>query len=50
MEIIHWSVRSSSRKGGDEVKGENGAYFTGAPTLLENTKIWCNIKVIINPL
>ena len=24
MDIIHWSVRSSSRRGGDEVKGVEG--------------------------
>ena len=40
--VTYWSVRLSCRSGGD---GEIATTFT----LLENTKIWCKIQVIINP-
>ena len=49
MDITYWSVRSSSRRGGDGVKGVDGGgtlfYSAKSFTLL----LWCKIQVIINP-
>ena len=46
MYLIYWSVRSSSRIGGERVKVDGGyRYFS--ITLSEYMKMWCNIQVII---
>ena len=46
MDLIYWTVRSSSRNGGERVKVDGGyRYFS--ITLSENMKIWYNIQVII---
>ena len=48
--VIYWSVRSTSRRGGNRVigVGDKSLFQTATSfTLLEN--IWCKIQVKINP-
>ena len=43
LDLICWSIRSSSKRGGDL----SLFYPVGMISLLEYKKIWCNIQVII---
>ena len=50
MDIIYWSVLSSSRLGGNGVKGVDrvGHYFSQLQVSLQWI-FWCKIQLIINP-
>ena len=56
LDITYWSVRSSSKRGGDVEKTQEGrcggSLFWPAPsfTLLEYINIFCKIQVVTNPL
>ena len=48
MELVHWSVRSSNRRGGRQRGWKGGnRYFSPLQVSLYNIKIWCKIQVII---
>ena len=52
MELIYWSVRSSSRRTGDGIKRIDGGVLlfsqaTSITLLKYMKKVWCNIQVII---
>ena len=51
MDLIYWSVRLCSRRGGEGKRGWMGGNVMLASfrsiTLLDCIKIWCNIQVII---
>ena len=50
IELVYWSIRSSSSRGEDGEKGlELGVRYFSI-TLLENMKIWAKIQVIIHQL
>ena len=52
-QLVFWSVRTFSRRGGDGVKGMEGGinYLARCKFyLLENMKNWCKIQVLIYPL
>ena len=52
--LLTWSIRSSSRRGGDGIKGVERRDSLSLPaanfTLLQNMLIWCKMKVIIYPI
>ena len=51
MDLNYWSLRTSSKRGGEGVKGEVGGRSLFQPdtsfSLLEYKIIWCKIQVII---
>ena len=50
MDLNYWSVLSSSRRSGDEVKGVDGGYHYFSQlqiSLIRLHEIWCNIQLII---
>ena len=50
MDLNYWSIRLSSRMGGDRVNGYLILASCEYITLSEYIKFWCNIQVIIYPL
>ena len=51
--VIYWSIRSSSMRVRDGVKGIKWGIIVLSRcvrfTLIENIKLWCNLQVIISP-